>query len=382
MTETSPAPGFLARCRAVWREAGERLSVRLRYYSDDMLISGVVLIVLLIFLMPSMVITIPAGHLGVLWKRFGGGTVLDKMLPEGTSLVLPWDRVFVYDARIQSVDREFEVLTSDGLTLKVDLAWRYRVIPKNLGKLHQYAGPDYPETLLAPTIGARARDVIAIYSPEDIYTEHRLEIQNQIAESVRYDLQHRFNMEGEAELEWALVEDVLIKRIRLPEGVQESIVRKNKARHEVEEYALIVAKEKQESERKRVEALGIRNFQEIVNGGMSESYLRLRGIEATLELARSNNAKVVVMGNEKNGGLPIISISGDTAKLNETPNTVANRPRSGDQTRNEAVASKPQEVSKELSGDLKQLAQKEPKFGALSAQSDKSPHTGAKVGAR
>jgi hypothetical protein len=83
------------------------------------------------------------------------------------------------------------------------------------------------------------------------------------------------------------------------------------ARHEVEQYALIVEKEQQESERKRVEALGIRNFQEIVSSGMTDAYLRWRGIEATLELARSENAKVVVIGNDKSGGLPLISISGD-----------------------------------------------------------------------
>ena len=380
MTESIRPSGLPARFGALWRSAGNRLRVRLRYYGDDLMISGVVLVVLLIFLMPSMVIPVPAGHLGVLWKRFGGGTVFDRLLYEGTSMILPWDKVFIYDARIQSVDREFEVLTSDGLTLKVDLAWRYRVISKNLAKLHKYAGPEFPEALLAPTIGARARDVIAIYRPEDIYTDHRLEIQNQIAESVRYDLRNRFNAEDDTQLEWVLVEDVLIKRIVLPEGVQESIVRKNKARHEVEEYALIVARERQESERKRVQALGIRNFQEIVNGGMSESYLRWRGIEATLELARSNNAKVVVMGNSKSGGLPIISINGDVPKLDEPVRAAASKPNASDGSRAEAMAARPDEPQQPA--EIKPLASKEPKFGELGSHSDKSPRNGAKVGSR
>lgn len=291
----------------------KRLQERSRLYGDDMLIFGFVLIALIIFMIPAMVVTIPAGHLGVLWKRFGGGTVLDHVLPEGTQVIFPWDKIIIYDARLQSVDREFEVLASDGLKLKVDLAWRYRVIPEELGRLHQYAGPNYEETLLAPSVGARARDVIAVYRPEDIYTDHRLEIQNQISESVRYDLQHRFNPSNEdgKSHDWILLEDVLIKRIVLPEGVQEAIVRKNMAKHQVEEYALIVDREREESERKRVEALGIRNFQEIVSTGMTDSYLRWRGIEATLELARSNNAKIVVIGNGKNGGLPLISIDAD-----------------------------------------------------------------------
>ena len=305
MTETSH-PQFS------WSAASERIRTRLRVFSDDLMISGFVLLFLLIFLLPSIVVTIPAGHLGVLWKRFGGGTVLNQVLTEGTELILPWDRIFVYDARLQSVEREFEVLSSDGLKMKLDVAWRYHIVAHNLARLHQYAGPEYSETLLAPSIGARARDVIAIYRPEDIYTDHRLEIQNQISESVRYDLKHRFNSGGSENWDWVVIEDILIKRIELPNGVQESIVRKNSARHQVEEYVFYVEKEKQESERKRVEALGIRNFQEIVSNGMTESYLRLRGIEATLELARSNNAKIVIMGNGKNGGLPLVSINADT----------------------------------------------------------------------
>jgi regulator of protease activity HflC (stomatin/prohibitin superfamily) len=295
-----------------YKSLWDRLRRRLRFFSNDLMIAGVVLVVMLVFLLPSMIVTIPAGHLGVLWKRFGGGTVIDHVETEGTHLMLPWDVMYVYDARLQSVEREFEVLSSDGLKLLVTLAWRFRVIPQHLGELHKYAGPDYAETLLGQSVGARARDVIAIYRPEDIYTSHRLEIQNQISESVRYDIKNRFNTELRSGQNWILIEDVLVKRIVLPDGVEDAIVRKNVARHEVEQYALIVEKEQQESERKRVEALGIRNFQEIISGGMSDAYLRWRGIEATLELARSENAKVVVIGNDKTGGMPLISINGDS----------------------------------------------------------------------
>lgn len=287
---------------------------RLRFFSDDLMIVAVVLVVLVAFLLPSMIVTIPAGHLGVLWKRFGGGTVVDHVEPEGTRLILPWDVMYIYDARLQSVEHEFEMLSSDGLKLMVTLAWRFRVVPAHLGELHKYAGPNYAESLLEQTVAARARDVIAIYRPEDIYTSHRLEIQNQISQSVRYDIKNRFNTALRSGQDWLVIEDVLIKRIVLPDGVEDAIVRKNVARHEVEQYALIVEKEQQESERKRIEALGIRNFQEIISGGMSDAYLRWRGIEATLELARSENAKVVVVGNDKTGGLPLISISGDGLK--------------------------------------------------------------------
>lgn len=291
----------------------ESLRRRLRVFSDDLVIIALVLVGLLIFLLPSMIVTIPAGHVGVQWKRFAGGTVLDRVLPEGTAVIPPWDRVFIYDARIQTVERQLEVLSSDGLKLKVDVAWRFRVNRSAVARLHQFAGPDYAETLLAPTVTARARDVFAVYQPEEIYTAHRLEIQEQITESVRYDLRNRFNPAPGQEVDWTVFEDVVVRGITLPPGVEESIVRKNMARHEVEQYALIVQREQKETERKRIEATGIRNFQEIVSGGMNEAYLRWRGIEATLELARSENAKVVVIGNAGSGGLPLIINTGEAA---------------------------------------------------------------------
>ncbi|MBN3818597.1 prohibitin family protein, partial [Paraburkholderia sp. Se-20369] len=289
-----------------------RMRRRLRFFGNDLVIVAVVLVLLVIFLLPSMVVAIPAGHLGVLWKRFGGGMVLDHNYQEGTTVIMPWDVMVIYDARLQSVEEEFHVLSSDGLQLTVTLAWRFRVVPEHLAELHKYVGPNYRTTLVEQSVGSRARDVIALYQPDDIYTSHRLEIQNQIAQSVRYDIAHRLQQLNPGKQDWVAIEDVLIKRIALPPGIEDAIVRKNVARQDVERYALIVEKETQESERKRVEALGIRNFQEIISGNMSDAYLRWRGIEATLELARSENAKVVVIGNGKTGGLPLITIDGES----------------------------------------------------------------------
>jgi len=256
-------------------------------------------------LIPYIWYTIPAGHVGVLWKRFAGGTVLNRVIPEGTKLILPWDRLYIYDARLQQVQNDVAVLASDGLQITLTLAWRYHLEPDTVARLHKFVGPNYGATLIAPTVAARARDVIATYRPEEVYTENRLKIQNEILESVRFELYNRFNPNAKEKFLWLTMEDVLIKAMSLPAGVQEAIVRKNAAFHEIEEYANRVKKEEREAERKRIEAVGIRNFQEIVSNGMSDSYLRWRGIEATLELAKSPNAKVVVIGNSKNG-LPLI----------------------------------------------------------------------------
>jgi len=293
-----------SRTRGVMRRAYAYARKYLHAYSYELVIFVLIAAVGLIFMMPLIYHTIPAGHVGVLWKRFGGGTVTDAVYPEGYRLTFPWDILYIYDARLQMVEREVQVLSSDGLQITLDLVWRYHLLRNATAQLHKFVGPDYAETLIAPTVGARARDVLAVYHPEEIYTESRLKIQNQILESVRFDLYDKFNPPDQ-KIAWLGIEDVLIKGMTLPQGVQDAIVRKNEAFHQIEEYAFRVQKEQKEAERKRIEAVGIRNFQEIVSNGMSESYLRWRGIEATLDLAKSQNAKVVVIGNSKNG-LPLI----------------------------------------------------------------------------
>lgn len=305
------------------RRAYHRVGQRLHHYRHELVILVLVSLLAVIFMLPLIYHTIPAGHVGVLWKRFSGGTVTETVYAEGYRLTFPWDTLHVYDARLQMVEREVQVLSSDGLQITLALVWRFRLTASMAGLMHKFVGPDYAETLVAPTVGARARDVIAVYSPDEIYTESRLKIQNQIIESVRFELQERFNPVGR-KIDWLTVEDVLIKGMTLPTGVQEAIVRKNAMFHEMEEFSFRVQREQKEAERKRVEAVGIRNFQEIVSSGMSDAYLRWRGIEATLELAKSPNAKVVVVGNPKNG-LPLI-LNTDSKDSIEAPGSTA-RPK-------------------------------------------------------
>ncbi|MBS4098540.1 MAG: hypothetical protein KGZ83_17085 [Sulfuricella sp.] len=301
-TNSTPAPR--SRPSGGLRRAFCRAHAWLRAYRHEVVILTLISAIAFIFLLPFTYHSIPAGHVGVLWKRFGGGTVTDEVYPEGYRLTFPWDLFYIYDARLQKVEKEIEVLTSDGLQIKLLLVWRFHLLPETVGLLHKFAGPNYAETMVTPTVGARTRDVIAIYQPDEVYTERRLKIQEQILEAVRYDIVESFNFPG-TKVKWLEFEDVLIKGMTLPPGVQDAIVRKNAVFHEMEEYTFRVQKEQKEAERKRIEAVGIRNFQEIVSNGMSDSYLRWRGIEATIDLAKSNNAKVVVIGNAKNG-LPLI----------------------------------------------------------------------------
>lgn len=301
---TIPSPAPQAKPASTLRRAYCRACTWLHDYRHELVIFILISSVTFIFLLPFTYHTIPAGHVGVLWKRFGGGTVTDEVYPEGFRLTFPWDLFYVYDARLKTVEKDVQVMTSDGLQITLTLAWRYHLKSQTAGDLHKFVGPNFADTMIAPTVGARTRDIVALYQPEELYTEKRLKIQDQILEAVQYDIKKSFEYHGQ-DVEWMVIEDVLIKSIVLPPGVQEAIVRKNAAFHDMEAHTFRIQKEQKEAERKRIEALGIRNFQEIVSNGMSDSYLRWRGIEATLDLAKSPNAKVVVIGNAKNG-LPLI----------------------------------------------------------------------------
>jgi prohibitin 1 len=296
---------------------------------------------LLVFLFHNIYHTVPAGHVGVLWKRFGGGTVTETVYPEGFRLTWPWDLFHIYDVRLQKIEREVKVLSSDGLEITLQLVWRYHLNQKTVAELHKAIGPDYSESLITPTVGARARDIISMYQPEEIYTERRLIIQNKILESVRLFLGDQFKPNSDDRESYIRFEDVLIKGMTLPTGVQEAIVRKNAAFHEMEEYTFRIQKENKEADRKRAEAAGIRHFQEIVSSGMSDSYLRWRGIEATLELAKSPNAKVVVIGNAKNG-LPLILNAESQSLQDNLPGSNAMAQKRIEQEKKPSAPTKPE----------------------------------------
>src|SRR5271166_1397413 len=125
-----------------------------------------------VVLAPFMLVTVPSGYVGVLWKRFGGGTVLDprKLKDEGMRFVLPWNKLFLYDLRLQSVTETYNAISSDGISLIAAINIRYRLKRESVPELHQSIGPEYVEAFLTPEIGNRMREVIAGYSAEDVYS--------------------------------------------------------------------------------------------------------------------------------------------------------------------------------------------------------------------
>jgi regulator of protease activity HflC (stomatin/prohibitin superfamily) len=297
--------------RAWWRFVERQLPMLIIYLMVTTLI-GVVLA-------PFVLVTVPSGYVGVLWKRFGGGTVLDprKLKYEGMRITLPWNVVYLYDLRLQSVTETYNAISRDGISLTATINIRFRLKRDSVPQLHQAIGPNYMETLITPEIGNRMREVIAEYTAEDVYSTKRAEVQDKIRTRAVAMLGERMLEGGSNEYQddnapynvplYAMLNliDTLILGIELPTAVVTAIDRKIEQYYISEEYKFRVAREIRESERKRIEADGISEFQRIVSQGISDSYLRWRGIEATLQLAQSDNSKVIILSNGRDG-LPVI----------------------------------------------------------------------------
>jgi regulator of protease activity HflC (stomatin/prohibitin superfamily) len=269
-----------------------------------------------ILLYPFMVVNVPSGQVGVLWLRFRGGTVLDprQLKEEGLRIKAPWNRLFLYDLRLQSTTDTFNAISKDGVSLKATINTRFRLKHDSVPQLHQSIGPNYIATLVRPEIGSRMREVIAQYTAEEVYSTARQEIQDKIRGHTE-SMMGRVTMERHETEDYEAYKvslanmlnliDTLVLGIELPDSIVTAIDRKVEQYYISQEYTFRVEREKKESERKAIEAQGIRDFQQIVAQGIADSYLRWRGIEATLQLAQSQNSKTVIIGSGKDG-LPTI----------------------------------------------------------------------------
>lgn len=298
---------------------GQRTRTFLRRNSLVIYVSLLTFILAVMLLAPNIFINVPAGHVGVLWLRFFGGTVTEWNYSEGMHIILPWDELPIYDTRLQNTARMYDTISSNGLAMQVEIAVRYRLDPDSAGLMHKLVGPDYAEILVYPEIGSHTRELISRYTPEQLYTETRAFIQSQILERMVTQLGSSLvnqNVRGKM----LHIEDVLIRSIRLPQRVAEAIESKAEQQQMMLEYEFRLAREEKERDRKRIEAEGVRDFQAIVARTITNEYLRLRGIEATSALAASNNSKIIIIGGKD--GLPVIL---NTADMPSEPASKGNK---------------------------------------------------------
>ena len=249
-------------------------------------------------------VTIPPGHVGVLWERLFGGTVTERIYGEGMTVIMPFNRMYAYDTRVQQVTDTYNAISSDGLMMKVEMSVRFRLVERNVGYLHKFVGPAYVSKLIVPETSAQMRSIIANYTPEDLYSRKRQQIQKEIFDLVSRQLETTYDPDLPSR-RFVVLEAVLIRDVTIPPRVKDAIESKIEQFHKMLEYDYRIQREAKESIRKHIEAEGIRKFQEVVSKGITTDLLTWEGIEATLALARSNNAKVVVIGSGKSG-LPII----------------------------------------------------------------------------
>jgi prohibitin 2 len=281
-----------------------RLREWIDYHFVGLLTTFLVLMLVLFFCFPRIFITIPAGHAGALWLRFFGGTVLNFQFGEGTKIIFPWDKIYIYDMRIQQQSGTFDVLTSEGLQISVEATMRFRLKSNSLGAITAFAGPDFVQTLVMASVGAMVRMEAAKHTAEAIYSTERHTVEADIFTQMRKVVNDLIPQELHEGAEIVML-DFWFRSIKLPPELTKAIELKLAEREVAERYRYILEREGRESQRKRIEAEGIKAFQDTVSSGITDSYLRWKGIDATLKLAESPNAKVVVIGSGKEG-LPII----------------------------------------------------------------------------
>jgi regulator of protease activity HflC (stomatin/prohibitin superfamily) len=278
--------------------------------NDINVVIGIVIVVLaLVVLWPSIFVIIPSGHAGVYYSLFFGGTNTKTVCKEGFWLKSPWDKVYDYDIRLQLVSYDYSVISGDGLVLQFKVSVRCRPRLDTLAFLQKDIGPDYIDKIVIPESQQAIRQVVGDNTAEKIYTTSASVLEEAV-DRVIEDLTGTY----------ITLDSIMIRGVEIPPTLQQAIETKLASQQNSLQYDFVISAARKEAERKRIEAEGIRDFQNIVTPGISENFLRWKGIEATLDLAKSSNAKVVVIGAQN--GLPLILDTSSTpysATANPTP---------------------------------------------------------------
>lgn len=254
----------------------------------------IILIVVLVFSNATF-LTIDAGERGVLFERFGGGLKKDQIYSPGFHMIAPWNTMYVYDVREQQLEESMEVLSSNGLTIQVDITARYNPKYDKIGSLHEKFGKDYVNTLVRPEVRSSVRKIIGRYQPEELYSSKREEVQQAIHKDLQKVLDENF----------VDLRATLIRNISLPDKVKTAIEEKIQAEQSALKYEYILQQERKEAERRIIEAEAKAKSNQILSASLSDKILKDKGIEATLQLANSPNSKVIIVGGNGDG-LPLI----------------------------------------------------------------------------
>ncbi|MDI1475038.1 prohibitin family protein [Polyangium sp. y55x31] len=283
-------PPALERAAAV---AQHRFRVWLRNVQFTAYTTLVMVLLALGFLWPRIFIVVPPGCHAVMYRFLAGGTVTNRVWGEGLNIIPPWDALTVYETRLQQRKLKFDVLSEEGLNLGVEVSIRYRPNKEMLGFLHQDIGTEYFERLIQPEVESHVRRTFGNRPAYEIYASSRDVLQ----ELGQIPVLGRLEETGDefSSRPYVIIQELKLVDIELPAIVESAIADKYKQEQLMLEYRYKLEREEKEAERKRTEAAGIRDYN-IIASKVNPDLLRWRSIEATLDLAKAPNSKVVVLG--------------------------------------------------------------------------------------
>lgn len=275
----------------------------LQYGRYAKLARGLAILLIIIGFLTKSIVQIGAGQIGVMTLF---GKVQNNVLQSGLHFVNPLVEIRrldvktqnytmsgVHDEGLKSGDDAIRVLTSDGLEVTIDLTVLYKLLPSEAPRLLRETGEDYTDKIVRPVTRTKIRDNSVFYDAISLYSSKRDEFQQRIFRSIDEDFKKR----------GLLLEQLLVRNITLPQSVKATIEQKINAEQDAQKMQFVLLKERQEAERKRVEAQGIADYQRTINTGLTDQQLQYEQIKAYLELAKSPNTKVIVMGK---GNTPVI----------------------------------------------------------------------------
>lgn len=245
----------------------------------------------IVLIVANPVFTVPPGTISIVvtW-----GTV--TAYGPGVHYKIPFvSQVIQFSSQTQKLEEENSIPTKEGLNVKLDTAVLFRLDTDQAANLYQSVGEDYIDLLLMPEVSSAIRGMTSESDAKALYSSGRTTIQNALKDELTQKLEPR----------GIIIEDVLLKDVELPEELTKAIELKAKAEQDAATMEFVLQKEKQEAERKAIEAKGIADFQRIVSEGISAELLQWKGVEATEKFADSMNSKIIIMGND-GGGLPVI----------------------------------------------------------------------------
>lgn len=276
-----------------WRLAARKLQERNLTFKSVANLSGLLALLFGVLALVQCFTIIPAGSVGVV-DFFGN--VSDNTLKAGINPVNPLARVIKYSVQTHEQKETMQVLSREGLTIGLEISVLYRLDADSAASVYKkISGGDYENVILAPQFRSISRSVTASFQASALYSTER----ERLGETIQKELAAAVSPRG------IIVETTPLRNVALPTQLTEAIEQKQRAEQESQRMEFILTKEKQEADRKRIEAKGIADFQTIVAQGISEQLLRWKGVEATEKLANSQNTKVIIIGSGKDG-LPVI----------------------------------------------------------------------------